>query len=440
MDRIRRDRTIEDLPLDLLRTDGTPISILASITGRFDDTGELIGTQGYIVDDTQRRNLERQLFQAQKMDSLGTLAGGIAHDFNNILGILFAHLSLLPLTLGQPERFTAAIEAMSKASERGASLVRQLLSFARLNEPARELIRASEVIDELAGLLRETFPRVITFERVSDGTLPVIHADPTQMHQILLNLCVNARDAMMPGGGSIQIHTKTWSALELMARLPEARGGDYAEISVTDTGSGISEEVLARIFDPFYSTKPKGRGTGLGLSTVYGIVKSHNGFVDVESTLGKGTTFHIFLPAAPLSGLNKKIERPKVEVKRGSETLLLVDDEESLREALRQILENRGYKVITAADGEEAIGLFTKHADAIQLVITDYGLPRRSGYDVVEQIKRKNPNVKVVIVTGFLDSDQRAGLADLKVDAILMKPVRPDQIARRVREIFDNHQ
>lgn len=435
--RAKEAQLIQNEEFMLAKRDGKPIDVLANIVGRFDEHAHCVGIQAYFIDESAQKALERQLIHAQKMESLGTLAGGIAHDFNNVLGIIFAHLSLLPLTIGQSEKFSAAIDAMSKASERGAGLVRQLMTFARMNEPARELVRVVDIIDEIASLLRETFPKVITFERTIEGPSPVINADPTQMHQILLNLCVNARDAMVPCGGTIRIHTCSWSGPELSHRLPEAEGGDYAEITVSDTGCGIGEDVIPRIFEPFFSTKPKGRGTGLGLSTVYGIVKAHHGFIDVESTVGKGTKFHLFLPATPLPSSGPVTPPPKTEIPHGKETLLLVDDEESLREAFRAVLESRGYRVLCASDGEEAIHIFSEHAHSINLVLTDFGLPRRSGLEVVAHVKKIDPSVKVIVVTGYLDAEQRAQLRDLKVDAIMMKPTKPGQVVQQVRTLFD---
>jgi PAS domain S-box-containing protein len=439
VNRLTAERIIQNTQLEMRRLDGATITVIASLSASYDDAGRLSGIQAYLVDDTNRRVLERQLTQLQKMESLGTLASGIAHDFNNVLGIILAHIALVPLSIGQKDRLNTVLDAMSKATDRGASLVRQLMTFARMNEPSREMVRTGEIAQELVALIRETFPKIITIDFTSDGPPPVIYADPTQFHQVLLNLCVNARDAISSNGGTISIHLRSWAGAEVRRRLPEATGADYAEIRISDNGCGMDPTTLSRIFEPFFTTKPKGRGTGLGLSTVYGIVKSHDGFIEVESEVGKGTTFHLFFPATPLPGFLTSSVREESVVASGKGRILLIEDEESLREAVKGVFESRGFSVLTAADGEEAVRVFDEHLGEIDVVITDSGLPRRSGMEVVRNIKARKPGMKVLVVTGFLEPDQRRQLRELGVESIIMKPVKPDRVVQEVMSLLQQN-
>lgn len=390
-----------------------------------------------IRDITELRRLEHQLRQAQKMESIGTLAGGIAHDFNNILSIILGYSSLIKRGKTEGKKFDEALDTITKAAQRGATLVKQILTFARKTDVIFESVRINELLADLSKLLGETFPRTISFDLQLDPAVPTILADPNQLHQVFLNLCVNARDAM-PESGVITLGTGLIDGLHLQERFPDARQSEYVHVRISDTGTGMDEATRQRIFEPFFTTKGQGRGTGLGLAVVYGIVNNHRGFVDVESTLGKGTTFHLYFPVQmrtfeALGGGQTPVE----EIPGGSETVLLVEDEHMLRSLVKELLEGHGYRVLTASDGAEALDTYRRLKEEIDLVLTDIGLPKLSGWDVCKGILESNSRARVIVASGYIDPNQKSDLKDSGAKDFIHKPYLPEDVLRRVRAVLD---
>jgi len=428
---LRKSGKIENLEIESLTKSGKSKNVLLSASLE----GGVIS--GMIKDITGVKQHERQLIQAQKLESLGTLAGGIAHDFNNILGIILGHSANLERVHSDPTKFNQSVEAITKAAVRGASLVKQLLTFARQTEAVFETVRINDIITEIKKLMEETFDKTITISTFLQSDLPFALADATQIHLALLNLCINARDAM-PKGGNLSISTGIITGESLKSRFPNAAPERYIRIDVADTGIGMDEATRHRIFEPFFTTKGPGKGTGLGLALVFSIVQNHHGFVGVESKLGIGTTFTVYLPvqehAFESSQPSGKTAR---DVPGGTETILLIEDEETLRELVRAVLVSKGYTVITAEDGEEGLKAFLSHQEEIAVVICDVGLPRLGGVEVLQRIRARIPRTKVIIASGFIDQDAKAAMYKAGANEFIQKPYSPDEVLRKIRDIVD---
>lgn len=390
-----------------------------------------------IRDITELRRLEHQLRQAQKMESVGTLAGGIAHDFNNILSIILGYTSLLKRGRIDQAKFDDSLETITKAAQRGATLVKQILTFARKTDVVFESVKVNDQLTDLVKLLMETFPKTTEFNLELDSSLPTIVADANQLHQVFLNLCVNARDAM-PRGGTITISTKLVPGTSLQDRFQDARQSEYVQISVKDNGMGMDDRTKTRIFEPFFTTKGQASGTGLGLAVVYGIVNSHHGFIEVESKPHKGTTFHLYFPVQmrTLETLEQK-SGSAAEIPRGQETILVVEDELMLQALVKELLESHGYTVHTASDGAEAVEVYERSGKEIDLVLTDIGLPKLNGWDVCRRIVALNPGAKVLVASGYIDPSAKSDLKDSSARGFLHKPYLPEDILRQVRDVLD---
>jgi nitrogen fixation negative regulator NifL len=386
----------------------------------------------------ERKDLEAQLLQMQKMDSLGTLAGGIAHDFNNILSIVLGYSTLLERQKNNAERFSESIVAINQAVQRGANLVRQILTFARKTETAFEAADVNRIVKELLSMLMQTFPKIITFSQSLEEDLPLINADHSQLHQALLNLCVNARDAM-PKGGVLSLSTQRVAGDEVRQRFSEATEERYMRVTVTDSGTGMSESVKKRVFEPFFTTKEQSKGTGLGLAVVYGVVQTHHGFIDVATEMGKGTSFHVYLPIPSVWSEHLEVEKRMEEVvPHGTEAILLVEDEELLLSMMEVLLEQNGYRVFTASDGKEAIAMYELHKNEIKLVLTDLGLPRLSGIEEFMRLKEIDPELKVILASGFFDPELKADLLKAGARAFIQKPYVPNEVLKMIREVLDS--
>ncbi|MGA9362789.1 MAG: PAS domain S-box protein [Bacteroidota bacterium] len=390
-------------------------------------------------DISERKLLEEQLRQAQKLESLGTLAGGIAHDFNNVLGIILGYTSILEDTKAGPKKSLRSVAAINKAVQRGAALVRQLLTFARKTDTLFESVRLNDVIVELASMLQQTFPRTIQVSSQLEKEIPSITGDGNQLHQALLNLSVNARDAM-PSGGTLTFATRAVMGAEVRRRFPEAQREKYVCISVADTGIGMDKPLLARAFEPFFTTKEEGHGTGLGLAVVYGIVASHHGFIDVDSQVGHGTTFRLYFPIPERSIQVPLIvtEEPQAQAAGGTETLLVVEDEEMMLDLLKNILAGKGYRVMTAKDGAEAIEVYTQHKDQIDLVLMDMGLPKLSGAEVLQRLQGINPKVKVILASGYVSPHMKSEVLKAGVKHFVQKPYIPQEVLRHIRKVLES--
>jgi two-component system, cell cycle sensor histidine kinase and response regulator CckA len=387
-------------------------------------------------DITEQKKLQLELMQSQKMLSIGTLAGGIAHDFNNILAIILGYINILHSMKDNPQKFSDGVSAIKQAVDRGAGLVKQILTFASKTSVDFEPTKVPEVARELVSMLQQTFPKTITFNQEIETDLPVINADHTQIHQVLLNLCVNARDAM-PQGGVITIKAYQTAGDTLVERFPAATEQRYIGISVSDTGTGMDETTRERIFDPFFTTKEKGKGTGLGLSVVYGVVQAHHGFIEVESTVASGTTFRLYLPVQKETIAVIEARNATGQVHGGTETLLVVEDEDLLRDMVQILLEANGYSVLTAKDGMEAVEMYSQRKQEIALVISDMGLPKLSGDSEFKKLKEINPEVKMILASGYFDPGIKAKLESTGVLGFLQKPYIIEEVLTKIRKALD---
>jgi PAS domain S-box-containing protein len=387
-------------------------------------------------DITERKRLEEQLRQSQKMESLGTLAGGIAHDFNNLLAIIDGFADLAAVRVSADPESSRYLSEVQAASQRASGLVRRILTFSRKAEVSFRPVSVNRLILELGRLFSETFPRTIVFEYRLDETLPTLSADQNQLQQILLNLCVNARDAMREGG-RITLATGRRSG-EQLVRLGGEPTKEYMMIRVADTGCGMPESVRSRIFEPFFTTKHDSGGTGLGLSVVYGAVAHHRGLIDVESREGAGTTFSVFLPMTGRESADSTAETGGVaEIPTGTESVLVVEDELALRTLLRVSLEAKGYRVRTVADGGEALELLLGAPGRIDAVVLDLNLPRVSGVEVYPTIRRLVPDAAVLVLSGNVSAEARAELESSGQPVFLSKPCRLGELGRQLRRALD---
>ncbi|MBX3743851.1 MAG: PAS domain S-box protein [Verrucomicrobiae bacterium] len=409
-----------------LGRNGNTIWCRVSVSARPSPDGRPQRIIGVAEDITRHKHLEHQFLRAQRMESIGTLAGGIAHDLNNVLAPILMSIELLRLrdTRGENADILNTIHASAR---RGANMVSQVLSFARGSVDGQRVdVRLGVVVDDLVRILGDTLPKNIRVLPRIAPDLHVIQADPTQLHQILLNLCVNARDAM-PRGGEIlvaaenQVIDAQYAALHL-----DARPGSYVRLAVEDTGSGMPPEILEKIFDPFFTTKELGKGTGLGLPTTLAIVKGHGGFLRVSSEVGVGTQFHIFLPVhsptEPATGVPAPASDPDTAPRGQGELVLVMDDDPAIRQVTRQTLEAFGYRTLLAADGTEGIALYARHASEIDAVVTDMMMPVLDGPSAIQVLRQINPDVPIIGASGLPDAHRAAYLGETGIRHFLPKP------------------
>jgi two-component system cell cycle sensor histidine kinase/response regulator CckA len=383
------------------------------------------------VDISERRKLEEQILRAQRMEAIGALSSGLAHDLNNILAPMLMAAGLLKLKLDSP-RDRNIITMIEGGAQRGADIIRQLLTFGRGQDGTRGNLELGLLLKEIVHITRETFPRNIELKHETAAGLWSIIADSTQMHQVLLNLCVNARDAM-PRGGLLRLTLENLELDEERAKPHHpAIPGRYVRLTVQDTGEGIPPEIINRIFDPFFTTKPVGKGTGLGLASVLGIVKGHGGFVTVDSEPGEGTTFRVHFPAAELQPAAPHAEAQDNLPRGSGEMILLVDDEPAMRDAVRQVLELHNYRVITAGDGEEAVRVFVEHRDSIKAVVTDLDMPVMSGEELIRSLRVLEGSVRFIVMTGSSGTDSQRGLAAMGINEVLPKPCEPARLLKKL--------
>ncbi|NBC86375.1 MAG: response regulator [Bacteroidetes bacterium] len=387
------------------------------------------------TDITERKRLESQFLRSQRMESIGRLVGGIAHDLGNLLVPILLGVKVLKRRESEDEKVLQTLEMIEKSAERGSNMVEQVLAFARGVEGERVALQAATIIEEVAKITTETFPDNIDVRVDVPEDLHDIVGDATQIQQVLMNLCVNARDAM-PDGGVIEISASEADVSEAEAhRKMDAEPGSYVCLRVSDTGSGIPDEAIDKIFEPFFSTKAEGQGTGLGLSTAYSIVKSHNGFVDVESETGEGTTFRVYVPVATSSD-ERRGPAASGELRDGSgELILVVDDEEFILETARQTLEDAGYRVITAQGGEKAIEVMDRNGDQVEAIITDLRMPEMNGFDLIRRLRPQFPNVPIIAASGMAD-----GRTDDAVQAgaqtFLAKPFTAEKLQATLQDVM----
>jgi len=393
-----------------------------------DETGAVTNYLALGEDVTERKLLNERLLRAQRMESIGSLAGGVAHDLNNILAPIMMSSSMLEDSL-PPEVQRQFITTIQEAAQRGADIIRQLLTFARGVEGQRTTFAPALLLNQLDRMLRETFPKSIAFAASADEGLWTVTGDLTQLHQVLLNLCVNARDAMTTGG-TLSISVQNCELDDSVA-LPGAKPGRYVRFDVTDSGCGISPEILEKIFDPFFTTKEPGKGTGLGLSTALGIVHSHSGFMQVQTVVGNGSTFQVFLPATQnLVPAPSEIELLPLPSGNG-ELILIVDDEPEILKVLRALLLHSNYRVLTAQNGAEGLAVYQANP-GVDLVFTDLMMPVMDGIQFARVLKNANPSVKIIATSGYGEDAQHNELKAVGVEVLLKKPFNPSQVLRAI--------
>src|SRR5213593_4246443 len=399
--------------------------------------GRLAGILGIGRDVTERLGLEQQLRQAQKMEAVGRLAGGIAHDFNNILTAITGHADLLLEDLGHHDPRRADVDEIRRSAERAAGLTRQLLAFSRQQVLQPKVVDLNALVLDLDKLLRRLIGEDVELATVLDPALGRVTADPGQLEQVIVNLAVNARDAM-PQGGKLTLETRNID-LDSSYTLEHSlvKPGPYVQLTVSDSGIGMDEETQAHAFEPFFTTKPRGQGTGLGLAMVYGTVKQSGGFIWVYSEPGHGATFKIYLPRVDTPTEAATLPAPTVQPARGSETVLLAEDEPAVRAIAQQALERHGYTVLAAPSGAAALALAAQHAATIDLLLTDVVMPGMSGRDLADRLTAQRPGIRVLYISGYTDNAiVRHGMLEPGL-AYLQKPFRPHALVRKVREVLD---
>jgi len=433
---LRESRALRNFEARVRRKDGTSAWVIANVTPRQGEDGEAL-IENVLIDVTDRKSLEQQLWQAQKLDALGSLAGGVAHDFNNLLTAIIGYADILREDLGKDSRHADDLNEIIKASDRATALTRQLLAFSRRQPFEPKALRIDERVTDMEKMLRRLLGPAVRLVTASDADLAAIMADPNQLEQIVLNLAVNSRDAM-PQGGTLTIETPNGRLDEPYAQGTAAvPPGAYAMLAVSDTGTGMKPETLARLFEPFFTTKEKGKGTGLGLSTVYGIVKQSQGHVIVYSEPDVGTTFKCYFP---ISEGRPRVSRPvhaPLEVK-GTETILVVEDEEPIRLLAETALRRRGYEILAAADGDAAMQIAASHAGPIHLLLSDGVL---SGVRVPELLRRfvaQRPDTKILLMSGYSQEAVFQHEIVAPNTAFLAKPFTIRQLTERVREVLDS--
>lgn len=407
----------------------------ATISPIVNSDGKITNFLAEKEDITEKKKLESQLFRSQRLESIGTLAGGIAHDLNNILSPILLSIDILK------KRHTSdidkrTIDILESSTLRGRDIIKQILTFARGAEGKAGLLQPKHILREVENIVKETFPRIISIQCNSQkDTFPII-ADVTQVHQVLMNLCVNARDAM-PDGGTLTLEVENFSVDENYSKIrPDAKPGPYVALCVSDTGLGISPSIMEKIFEPFFTTKEIGKGTGLGLSTVQAIVKNHGGFINVYSEIGRGTRFIAYFPAA-ISGTEGEIIGLQSHLPLGSgQRILVIDDETSVLEITRQTLELHGYTVLTSSDGMEAVALYAEMKNEIDLVITDVMMPYLEGTALIQVFHKMNPALKIIASSGFKGNDPTPKLSPGEVFAFLLKPYTSSHLLETLHKAF----
>ncbi|MBX3411360.1 MAG: response regulator [Pirellulales bacterium] len=435
---LRRGESISLRQLRCRRADGAPLTVRANLVTTCDTAGQLERLLGYVLDETQLHLLEDQYRQSQKMEALGRLAGGVAHDFNNMLTIILGYCDVLgeELSLGQPGR--NSVLEIDSAARRAASLTKQLLAFSRQQVLRPQVVDLNGVAQGIHGMLQRVIGEDVSLALSLDNAALSILADPGQLEQVLMNLAINARDAM-PQGGLLEIVTRRLEICEGSAdvRFPELPQGHYATLSVTDTGCGMDEATRSRMFEPFFTTKELGHGTGLGLATVYGIVAQSGGRIHVASEMGHGTSFTLAFPLHAGNSI-ETCEEPQRISERGHETILLVEDEDGVRDLVQRLLMAHGYHVIAAGSGAEALRIASELGQRLDLLLTDIVMPDMNGRKVAEQMIPYLVDPKrVLYMTGYTnDAILRNGVSEQNRQ-LLQKPFSPQVLTAMIRNILD---
>lgn len=416
--------------------DGRAVPFEGSFSGRLSAAGEFISMRCILRDITDKKRASEQLLRNQRIENIGTLAGGIAHDLNNVLGpiIMAVEMMRLKFTDKESQRLLSTLESSAR---RGADMVKQVLAFARGTKGGERIdVNLKYTLKELKSILQQIFSKSIRLDFAMANDLWTLECDPTQLHQVLMNLCVNARDAM-PRGGNLGLTAENFTIDESFARMnPEAHAGAYVLLKVSDTGTGMAREILDRIFEPFFTTKGQGNGTGLGLATSLGIVKSSGGFIQVDSEAGKGTEFKLYFPACHAEKTTLGTAKDDALSLGNQELILVVDDEQSIVEIASQTLQMCGYRVLTARNGAVAVAVFAQHAGEIKLVLTDMMMPVMDGPAAIVALRDLDPQIKIIVNSGLGSGIIDANPYELGADAFLQKPYTAQTLARVVNEVL----
>jgi PAS domain S-box-containing protein len=435
-------KRVEEYELDLVRPDGQLIHVVTNAIVTAEHEDEISEYKGYFYDITERKKLEEQVRQSHKMESIGTLASGIAHDFNNILNNVIGFVMQIKKHAQEPEKVLKYSATIEKSATRGAELSAQLLSFARKAKRESVTVNVAQIIDEVYSLCLETFPKSITVTRHIDENLRSILGDHGELYQVLLNLCVNARDAIMARGGTAagNIFIGVFNGRvgeRISAHMLSSAAEHYLEIRVSDDGIGIPEKTRERIFDPFFTTKERGQGTGLGLSVVYSIIRNHRGVIIVDSQEGEGTTFHVYFSAVDVAPDHAPALVTPLSTSNSHETVLIVDDEESMQELGRELLEEQGYTVLIASTGQEAVDIFHRRGDGIGLVVLDLVMPGMDGGQTYIELKKVRPDLKAFFCTGYMPDQVISALLEEEHLQAIQKPFHPEAFVQLVRDVLD---
>jgi two-component system cell cycle sensor histidine kinase/response regulator CckA len=429
---IEEKGSVRDYEVKIRKKDSREMDCLVTSSVRRGRDGRILLYQGIIRDITERKRLEAQLQQALKMEAIGTLAGGIAHDFNNLLMGIQGNVSLMYMDMNSAHPHYERLRRIEKQVQSGTRLTSHLLGYARKGRYEVKPVDLKQLVEETLDAFGRTRKEIAIHRELADD-LFAVEADVGQIEQVLLNLCVNAADAM-PGGGELILRAINTTHHEMKGKLYNPKPGNYVLLTVTDTGTGMARKIVDRIFDPFFTTKERGRGTGLGLASAYGIIKGHGGYIDVDSTEGEGTTFRIYLPATEKEV--QEIAKVVDGLAMGTETVLLVDDEEDIRQVGRELLEAMGYEVMLAKDGQEAIELYKKACNSIDIVLLDMVMPNMGGGQAYDRMKEINPDVKVLLSSGYSIDGEAAEILERGCDGFIQKPFGMKQLSGRIREVL----
>ncbi len=432
--------TLRDVDITLAHKDGSYRLFNASGVPEINSEGEVEAIVGFLKDITEHRILEAQLRHSQKMEAVGNLAGGIAHDFNNILQAILGYVQILLMKKDSSDPDYNFLREIQTMAEKGADLTKRLLLFGKRVESELRPVSLNQLVEQVTKILKETIPRMIHIETDFSKDPGIINADPVQLEQVLMNLGINARDAMPDGGRLLFKTEKIHLDWEQCKAYPPLKPGDYVLLTVSDTGLGMTREIMDHIFEPFFTTKESGKGTGLGLSIVYRIVKNHGGYITCDSIPGQGTTFKVFFPAIKQQADKEKrpetIESPVVG---GDETILLVDDEEPILNMGRNILRRFGYNVFVAKNGEEAVEIYKNKKDNIDLIILDISMPGMGGHKCLKELKKINKNVKVLIASGYMPEGKVEETLKAGAIGFIAKPYHLKDMLKIVRESLDKN-
>ena len=438
----KKNKGIMTVETNLLTKDGSEIWVRDYGKAVSDDNGEILYIDGIIEDLTsqnqiteERKKLEEQLRQAQKIEAIGNLAGGIAHDFNNILGVIIGYSEMTMENIDKSDPNRSNMEQVMVACQRAREMVKHILAFGRKTGKERKSVYLSEIVNESLKLLRSALPSTIEIRRHFPRQSGSILANWTEIHQVIMNLCTNAAHAMRDKGGILNIQLREIKLDPQSVFLKGLQPGTYQQLTISDTGHGMTPEIMNRIFEPYFTTKTKGEGTGMGLAVAHGIIKSHGGEITVYSEPGKGTTFHIYLPVTEIKKISEVEETE--EVRGGDEYILFVDDEETLVELARQMLESLGYRVAARTSSIEALEAFRSHPDRFALVITDQTMPNMTGLQLSGRLREIRPDIPIILCTGFSENANEEVVKTHQINAFIMKPLLKKDIARLIRRVLD---